>query len=634
MKIRNSLFILTFIAVQLAIVSCESRQPFEDFNTNTSSFESENEESATDEETTTDETTSTNTGYTYTVSDLMSDNQDSHEESGDYTWSESDITEIILSDNSISIDGDGATVSNAIVTISNEGTYRITGTSSDIQVLVDTEDEGNVQIILNGANMTCSTSAPIFAKSAEKVIIILADNTTNYITDASTYQYDSSDEDEPNAAIHSKADLSFSGSGTLNLTANYNDGITSKDGLIIKEGTYNITASDDGIRGKDYLTIDGGTFNIDAGGDGLKSDNDDDTDRGYILINDGYLTINAGADGMQAETDLLIADGTVDITSGGGSNSSVGADDSAKGLKANLFIISDGGTFTLNTADDAIHSDSIIVFNNGNYTLSTGDDAMHSEYDLSVNGGDINIEKSYEGIEAMIITINDGDIIVNSSDDGLNASGGTTTSTYSLKAGPGGNMGGNNGPDMGGDTGGDMGGQDEATDAYIYINGGYLAIYASGDGVDSNGNLDIEGGTILVHGPAEGGNGSIDYNGTGIINGGTLICAGSSDMTQGFDTSSNQYSVILTFDNTISSGTLVNIQNTSGDEIFTFKSAVNFQALIFSTPDLTTESYVAYTGGSYSGSETDGYYTGGNYTAGTQYTTFTITSISTSIGSH
>ncbi len=603
MKANHLILILFYITFHFVMFSC-SDDGLSSYNNNNSS--NSNDDDSVEEE------DDDEADYAYSVSDAMDENADNHEEDGDYTYSESDITEITLTTSSITIDGDGASLSNNTVTISKEGTYRITGTNNDIQVHVDTDDEGNVQIILNGANMTCSDSAPIFAENAEKVIIILADNTTNYITDASTYVYDSSDEDEPNAAIHSKADLSFYGNGTLNVTANYNDGITSKDGLIIKNGTFNITAADDGIRGKDYLIIEGGTFNIDAEGDGFKSDNDDDSDKGYIYIIDGTFTVDAGADGMQAETDLLIAEGTFDITTADGSESYLSNDDSAKGLKSNVNIVTDGGSFTLNCADDAVHTDGNLILNNGDYSINTGDDGLHADYNLEINGGSINIEDCYEGIESLVITINDGEIVVNSSDDGVNAAGGDSASSS---------------PGFGG--GGSTG------NAYLYINGGYLAIYnPTGDGLDCNGDMEINGGTILIHGPKpNNANGSLDFDNSCLVDGGTIIGAGSSNMLETISSSSDQYSVLIKFSNTISAGTMINVQTSSGTEIFSFVPAINVQAVQFSTPELTTGSYVIYTGGSHSGTESDGYYTDGTYTAGSEYKTFSISSKSTTVGS-
>ncbi len=598
MKFKYLLFCALIIAFNHFLTSCDDGLSSDNQGNTSNSDDDTVDEEDEDED-----------DYAYTVSDATDENEETHEETGDYTYDESDITEITLSSTSIDIDGDGASLSDNIVTISSEGTYRISGTSSDAQVHVDTDDDGNVQIILNGADMTCSNSAPIFAENAEKVIIILADNTDNYITDASTYEYDS-DEDEPNAAIHSKADLSITGTGSLTVTANYNDGITSKDGLIIKEGTFNITAADDGIRGKDYLVIDGGTFNIESEGDGFKSDNDEDSDKGYILINNGSFNIDAGDDGIQATTDLLIAGGTFDITTGGGSESSLGSDNSAKGLKSDVNIITDGGTFDINSADDAVHTDGNLIINDGNFTCNTGDDGFHADYNLEINGGDINIEDSYEGIESLVITINDGNIIVNSSDDGLNAAGGDSSSSS---------------PGFGG--GGTTG------NCYLYINGGYLALYVSGDGLDSNGDIQIEGGTILIHGPKSSSNSSIDFDDSCLVNGGTIIGAGSSGMLETISSSSDQYSVIIKFSSSQSAGTMVNVQTSSGTEIFTFTPEASFQAIQFSTPELTTDSYVIYTGGSHTGTEEDGYYTSGTYTTGTQYKTFTISSKNTTVGS-
>ena len=308
-------------------------------------------------------------------------------------------------------------------TITAGGTYAISGTLTNGQIVVSSADKNTVRLILNGVNITNTTNAPIYIETAEKAVIVLADNTQNYVTDGSTYVFANAADDEPNAAIFSKGDLSFYGNGTLTVKGNYNDAISSKDGLIIKSGTINITSVDDGIRGKDYLIVKDGKITVNAKGDGLKSDNDEDATRGYIYLVKGTFSVIAGGDAISAETDVLIGDGNYTVTSGGGSNYTVSSTLSAKGIKGIINTIIDGGTFTFSTADDALHSNKSLVINGGSFTITSGDDGMHSDSMLVINSGVINITKSYEGIESSAITINDGTIHVTASDDGINGAG-------------------------------------------------------------------------------------------------------------------------------------------------------------------------------------------------------------------
>ncbi|MDD5766836.1 MAG: carbohydrate-binding domain-containing protein, partial [Candidatus Marinimicrobia bacterium] len=360
--------------------------------------------------------------FTDKVINALVYNCDDHEDSDDYSWNTSSVIPITLNGSSINVTGSGATVSGTKVTVTSTGNYSISGTLSDGQIIVNTEDEGTVRLILNGANITSSTSAPIHIISAKKVVLVLADTTQNYVTDASSYS-SSTEEDAPNATIFSMSDLTIFGNGILTVDANYNDGIASKDGLIIKSGTININSVDDGIRGKDYLIVKNGNITVKSGGDGLKSDNEDDSSKGYISIEAGTLNITSGGDAIAAETDVLISNGTISLTSGGGSGYAVGTI-STKGIKAIVNTIIDDGTITINSADDALHSNGCLVINGGTFSISSGDDGVHADSILGINGGDILIKKSYEGIESAAIIITDGTIHVTSSDDGINAAGG------------------------------------------------------------------------------------------------------------------------------------------------------------------------------------------------------------------
>jgi len=539
-----------------------------------------------------------------TIVDAETGNAEDHEEASDYVWEGDTVTAIILNETSITVSGDGASASGTTATVTAAGTYLVSGTLDNGKIIVDTEDEDAVKLVLNGVNITCSNSAPIFVKSAEKAIVILPSGTTNYLTDGSSYTYSSSDEDEPNAALYSKSDLSISGEGALVVDANYNDGITSKDGLIIASGNISVNSVDDGIRGKDYLIIESGTINVTSGGDGFKSDNDEDDAKGYISIESGTITITAANDGMQATTDLLIADGTFNLTTGGGSSKTISSSVSAKGLKSDLNIIIESGDFTINSADDAIHSASLITINDGTIAISSGDDGIHTDNTVNVNGGEITITKSYEGIEGPYINMNGGTTYVTSSDDGLNASKGN--------------------------------GGESNDGSLLSITGGYLYISSTGDGLDSNGSITSTGGTVIVNGPSSSVEVGLDYNGTFSLNGGLILIAGpNSSMTQGASSSSTQNSVLVRFSSSKSSSTLFNIQDASGNSLVTFQPAKTYSSVLYSSSDLTKgTTYYIYSGGSYSGgSETDGLYTGGTYSGGTQYSSFTVSGSVTTVGS-
>ncbi len=534
-----------------------------------------------------------------TVSDAMKDNADDHESSGDYVWTGVNVTTITLNGNAIVVDGTGVTVNGCIATITSGGDYLVSGTLNDGRIIVDSGDNIIVRLKLNDVDITSTANAPISVLNAEKTVILLADGTQNYVTDPSTYVVSIPGDEESNAAIYSKDDLSISGNGTLTIDANYNDGIASTDGLVINGGTINIDAADDGIRGKDYLVVKAGAINIQAGGDGLKSDNYEDVHKGYILIESGDIDITCDADGFDAETDALIMGGTFDVTTGGGSGVPPGSI-SAKGIKGGQLVVIDDGTFTINASDDAIHSNTGLVLNTGVYTIATGDDAVHADDSLVIEDGSINITKCVEGIESCVITVNGGTIRVAASDDAVNSTAGADV--------------------------------EHNDGSCFYINGGYIVLTATnGDGVDSNGNIEMTDGTVIIHGPPHDPEVFCDYNGTFKLSGGFVVASGSgSHMTESPSASSTQNSLTMMFHSAVGASTIFHLEDSEGNDIVTFQPVHQYQSIMFSSPELVLgKTYTVYRGGTSTGVNTDGVYSSGTYSGGTPYTNFTVSGVLT-----
>ena len=517
-------------------------------------------------------------------------------------WNSADVIDIELNGDSITVTpADAATVDGSTVTITSAANYRITGTLNNGQVIVDTDDEETVRLILNGVDITCSNSAPIYIVDAEKVILVLQEGTENYVTDGASYVLEP-DTDEPNAAVFSRSDLTIFGDGSLDVDGNYNDGIASKDGLIIKNGAITVSSVDDGIRGKDYLVVKAGNITLDVGGDGLKSDNTANATMGYVSVEAGVIHVLSGGDAISAETDVLVSSGEFTLTSGGGSSGVTSA--SAKGIKGLVSVIIDGGTFTVNSADDAVHSNNAIIINGGAFAISTGDDAFHADESLEINGGNIDITQCFEGLESNVITINNGHIEIDSTDDGINVAGGNDGENP--MAPPNENQ-------------------------WLHINGGYIVISAVADGIDTNGYMDMSGGTVIINGPTDPFNAAIDYGfGTFKITGGTLVAVGSLGMAQAPSGISTQYSVHIKL-NVTRTPRLIHLNTTSG-EVFTFMPTKTFQSIVYSSPQLAPGPHTLYLGGSSTGTPTDGLYEGGTYTPGNLYTNFTISGIVTTIG--
>ena len=548
----------------------------------------------------------------------------------DASANRSDMAYIALEGTSIAFDGSGATVDGSTITIAAAGTYNISGTLDDGQIIVDTKDKETVALVLNGTDIACSTSAPIYVVNAEKTVITLADGTENHVTDGESYLLEDTASDEPNAAIFSKDDLTINGTGSLTVQANYHNGIASRDDLKITGGTITVNAANDGLKGRDSIAVRDGTITVNAGGDGLRSDNPDDSDKGYISIEGGTLDITAGLDGIQAEMRLAVSDGDITISSGGGSANSSNrsgwgnwrtpdnttkdsSDDSAKGLKAGVDVTLLDGTIHIDSSDDSIHSNDSLTINGGNIHLASGDDGIHADSTVVINGGDLDITQSYEGIESATITVNAGVIHLVSSDDGFNAVGGVDGS--SINGRPGQNR------------------FDLSGDQHLYVNGGTIVVEAMGDGMDINGPIDMNGGVVLINGPTANNNGALDYSGAFNISGGFLVAVGSAGMAQAPSASSTQYSVVHTFQAPQAGGTIVHLEAQDGQDVLTFVPTKAYQSVVFSAPELANGStYVFYAGGSSTGTLTDGLYAGGAYTAGTQVASLTISSMVTGEG--
>ena len=558
---------------------------------------------------------------------------------------------IIKLGSDMSVEGEGASINNNNINITKAGTYSISGDMEDGQIVVNASSEDKVYIILNGVNITSKSSASLYVKSAKKCVIALEKGTENTFTDGESYVLDDEANNEPNAAIFSKDDLTIIGEGKLIVNGNYNNGIASKDDLKIQSGEIVVNAKNNGIKGKDCINISSGNLTIKADGDGLKADNTTDATKGYIYIENGTINITSGEDGIQAETELLIADGDITISSGGGSaNSSSKSEElsikdkmkgekfdpnasenidpkavkpqepqtnttneteeestSRKAIKATTNITIDGGNIKIDSSDDSIHSNGDLTINEGTFDLSSGDDGIHADSTVTINNGTINVKKSYEGIEGQVININNGDIHVTASDDGINAAGGNDSS--SVNGRPGQNE------------------FESSGSGEININGGNIFVDASGDGLDANGSINMTDGVVIVNGPENNGNGALDYDGKCEVSGGTLIAAGSLGMVQTPSDSSKQNTLNISLTSQ-EANTLVNVKSESGEEIVTFAPSKSYQSVVICLPNIKiNEKYLVSVGGTSTGKQVDGLYSDGKYSGGTNVGDIEVTSV-------
>ncbi len=470
-------------------------------------------------------------------------------------YDESSAVKITLNGSSAVVSGSEVNISGSTVTITSAGTYIISGSLSDGQIVIAASDSDKVQLVLNNAEINCNTSAAVYVKSADKVFVTLPAGTTNSLGGGT--EYVQTDDNTVDGVIFSKSDLTLNGTGTLKIDADYRHGIVTKDTLCITGGTYVIDAVKTCLAGKDGIKILDGSFTLTAGSKGLNSGNDDDAKAGSIYIA--------------------------------------------------------GGTFTIKSEDDSIHADGSCIIAGGTYTIAAGDDGIHASYDTIITDGSITITDSYEGIEGRRITVSGGTINLTASDDGINAATGGSSDEQRMPGGQKGEFGG-----FGRQKGADVQSQEmqmpqdgqqpqemqapasrsaSDDDVYVKITGGTITVNAGGDGIDSNGNLYITGGTVYVAGPTSNGDGALDYEEEASITGGTLIAAGSSGMAQGMGSNSTQCSMLVNLSETIAAGSVISLKDSSGNVLISWTSPKQFSSVVISTAELAQGStYALVTG--------------------------------------
>ncbi|MGX7200303.1 carbohydrate-binding domain-containing protein [Enterococcus nangangensis] len=509
------------------------------------------------------ESKSTTSSVVATAADTSSTNElkgNYHDE--DYNDDTTTIdTTLTLSGSSATIEGTGAVLKDGVLAITQGGNYALSGDFTG-EITVNTTEE--VHLIFNGVTLSNPTGSALNIIEADKVIITLAQDTMNTVSDGANYSETS--DDGTTAAIYSKADLTFNGSGTLKVSGKYKNAIQSKDDLTFIAGSYEVDAVGDAIKGKDKVAILAGTYDLTTtGGDGIQSTNTEESDKGYVAIDGGTFTINSQSDGVQAATILYLQQATMAITTTGELSAASDAV-SLKGLKASGDIVMNSGVYTIDAVDDSLHSDSNITINGGTLDLASQDDGIHADSTLTINDGTVTISQSNEGLEGATINLAGGTIDVTASDDGLNASAGSTTTS------------------AGGFGGG--GGMDQSDGSVLNITGGTLIVNADGDGLDSNGDITMSGGNVTVYGPTNGGNGALDYAGTFELTGGTLMASGAAGMAQSVSNDSTTTNFELYLDSQVNGGAIEISQD--GKILGSYTSAKSLQTIVFASTELKT----------------------------------------------
>ncbi|MCR5537661.1 MAG: carbohydrate-binding domain-containing protein [Lachnospiraceae bacterium] len=303
---------------------------------------------------------------------------------------------ITLADGASSADGSGVSIDGDTVTITAEGTYLITGSLSEGQIIIDVEDTEKVQLVLDGVSITNESDAAVYVLNADKVFLTTAEGSTNTLTVTGEFPEEDEYGNSVDAAVFSKDDLCVNGSGTLTVVCETGHGIVSKNDLKVCGGTLNISCAKKGLTGDDSVRIADGMITIDSGTDGIHVENDDETVDAYFYMSGGTVSINAGDDGIDAAGSLTIDGGTIDIT------------ECQEGIEGLTIVINDGD-ISIVSADDGINasdgsggeamgmmsggsSSACMTINGGSIYINSSGDGLDSNGNLYVNGGTVLID--------------------------------------------------------------------------------------------------------------------------------------------------------------------------------------------------------------------------------------------------
>lgn len=526
----------------------------------------------------------------------------------DASYDVASATNIALSGQGATVSGEGAAVEGATVTISAAGTYAVTGELTAGSLVVNAGDQDKVQIVLSGASIRNEAGPALNIQQADKVFVTLADGTQNTLADGASYEL-AEGEDEPNAALYSKADLTINGTGALSVEGNYRHGVNSKDDLVVTGGAITVVAKEDGLRGKDCVKVADGSFAITAGGDGVKSSNDEDPTRGFVSIDGGTFTVTGCEEGIEAQ-EVIVNNGELNITaSDDGINAAVAERDS------NDATIDASGDAGSTVGQDAHAGDQ---GGEGQGDGGQGADAQNgrggqrSELPDGAESGQAPEPQTGQNGDSAMSEPPAGQ----NSDDAMpeppagfgpqngerperpedmeegqmpqrpeGAEGERPELPEGVEPGqvPDGEQGGGFGARDGrGGAGGPMG-ANASEDCLIQINGGVVTINAGGDAVDSNGYVEVTGGE-LVGASSGAGDSALDYEYGATVTGGTVILAGGAGMAETFSEGSTQPFALVSLNG--SANTELSVESESGEVLARCTVPVSFQCITLSVPGL------------------------------------------------
>ena len=306
-------------------------------------------------------------------------------------YDESEAVKITLSGKTAACNSSNVQIEDGVVTIKAAGVYVLSGTFTDGTIVVDAGDDDKVQLVLDGVSITAADYAAIYAKNADKVFVTLAEGAGNSLTVSGDYVQ--TDDNNVDAVIFAKCDLTLNGTGSLTVKDNTGHGIVSKDDLVVTGGTYTIYSQDHCLNGKDSVRIEDGTFNLSCDEDGIHAGNDDQQD-GYVYIEGGDINISVGDDAIHAEGLLIITGGDIDVSK------------SCEGVEGDKILVT-GGDIDVISSDDGFNAaggssgsgDNHDGFGGGPGMGGVDMDADNDAYIL-ITGGTININANGDGIDS------------------------------------------------------------------------------------------------------------------------------------------------------------------------------------------------------------------------------------------
>ena len=517
------------------------------------------------------------------------------------SWDTTGAVVITLTGDGASISGNGAYVYDGNVVIAEAGRYVLSGSLEDGSIIVDAHDSSKVWILLDGVEINCSDDACIQVDQADKVFLTLAEGSQNILTSGSVYS-DTALSDGTDGAIFAHDDLTINGGGSLTVTAQYSHGISANDDLVITGGTITISAVDDAIHVNDSIRIKDAAITATAGDDGLLTTNE--VENGYLYIESGTLDITASGDGIHTTGDITVAGGETNISAG---------DD---GIHSDASVYVQSGTILISDCYEGIEA-LIIDVSGGDVSINCEDDGFNANGgsgDMFGGGGQMGGGRN-DG------TFGHGGMQGSGTDDGMTGERPTPPDmgeegmTGERPTPPGMSEEGATGerptpPDMGeeGMSGGMPAGQETETasgsgqssadtedvETYISISGGNIRIVneigQDADGLDSNGDIKISGGTIYISLLGTGSNCAVDYasesGGVAEITGGTIIACGASSMAEGFDSTSSQASILYNTSTVAEAGTTLTVTDADGSVLLSWEVPCSFSSALISCPEM------------------------------------------------